>query len=834
MAQIMKDTWVWSSSEETILQKLNSSVRGISHSEALKRLHIYGPNAIHTKKTNVFTLFIRQITSNPLILILTIATVLSFLLGQQVSAYYIFAMILVSISLGFWNEYSAERTVEMLMKKISLLAVVVREGEKQELPVPQITIGDVVLLSPGSIIPADIRLLEADNLEVNQSALTGESKLLIKKSAPLDGPIRDINELNNIGFMGTNVVSGCGKGVVLRTGADTEFGTIAKSTSFLKPTTEFQKGLASFGDLIVKVILVLTVGIFAVNAFLGHQWLESLLFSLAIAVGLTPELLPVIVTISLSHGAGKLAKKHVIAKQLISLENLGNMDVLCTDKTGTLTEGEIQVVAPKNEKLLELALLCNNAIVHHRIFGNSIDVALWEYAQKYDITPPEMKKVFEEAFDYDKKCMFTVVAAESKQTLIAKGAPEAIFDRCTLAKDEKKTLHSEYIALSNEGYRVIALATKAIESKETYVWKDADRLEFSGFITFLDTPKKTSKDALLLLSKLHVAVKVVTGDNELVTKKICKEVGMEVSRIIVGDELDLMSEQDLKSVIQETTVFARVSPEQKLRVIQTLQQLGHTVGYLGDGINDIPSLHSADVGISVNSAVDVAKDAASLVLLRKSLHVLADGIIEGRRTFSNTIKYILMGTSSNFGNMFSAAGASFFLPFLPMTPVQILLNNGLYDISQMSIPSDTVDAEELRKPRHWNIQFIRNYMIFFGPLSSFYDFLTFAILLFVFHAPTGLFQTGWFIESLATQVLVVFIIRTARRPFFLSKPSFWLLATCISVVAAGVLIPFTPFGKSLGFVSPPPLYFAILALLVTTYLFLVETVKSVFIKKVTG
>ncbi len=812
-----------------LLSELQTRNAGLTQAEVLERQKKYGLNTINKSKSNFFTILLRQFTGNPLILILAFSTFISYLLGQQVSSYYIFLMIMVSIALGLWNEYTAGKTIDNLLKKISPTTLVMRNDEKQEIPVSHLTIGDVVLLSQGSIVPADLRLIESKDLEVNESALTGESKTVYKTNLSQ-------TDSSNLAFMGTSVISGSGRGVVINIGRDTQFGKIAKSTTYLHPMTEFQKGLASFGHLIIKVIILLTIVIFLVNTLLGHDFISSALFALAIAVGLTPELLPIIVTVSLAHGAGKLSKKHVVAKRLLSLENLGNMDILCTDKTGTLTEGTIDIVeyidasGKKDLSVLKLALLCNSAITHHKVLGNAIDVALWEYAHKNNIDiDKSITKIDEEPFDYNRKAMYSVVVNTHTQ-LIVKGAPESVLEVCSNLKN-KKAILEKLKTLRLQGYRVIAIAQKSIVKKQKYEWDDVRDLTLQGFITFLDIPKKSAKEALQRLHSLNVQTKIVTGDNEIITLKICSEVGMDAKKVIIGPDFAKLSEQEIKDIVQTHDIFARVTPEQKLQIIQALQKNGHTVGYLGDGINDIPALHTADAGISVNTAVDVAKDAASIVLLRKNLHVLADGIIEGRKTFNNTIKYILMSTSSNFGNMFSAAGASFFLSFLPMTPVQILLTNGLYDISQLTIPSDNVDPESLIKPRHWNVDFIKNYMIFFGPLSSIYDYLTFFIMIVLFHAKGPLFQTGWFIESIATEILVVFVIRTARSPFFLSNPSKWLLLTCLGIVLIGLLLPFTPLALSLGFIAPPPLYFGILIVLVATYLCFVEIMKSVFLKK---
>jgi P-type Mg2+ transporter len=834
---LLQEKLYWQQNPDEILGTLHTNIFGLNETEVLRRQKQYGLNTIHKKSVNFLTIFFRQFTGNPLIIILAVATLISYFLGQHISSYYIFIMIIASVVLGLWNEYSAVRTVDSLLKKISPTALVERHGEKLEIPVTHLTIGDIVLLSQGSIIPADLRLIEAKDIEVNQSALTGEAKTVFKTSHALTEEPKSSTGIDNIGYMGTIIESGSGKGIVIQIGKATEFGKIAETSSFIRPITEFQKGLKTFGDLIVKVIVIMTFVIFVMNWFLGHALIDSLLFSLAIAVGLTPELLPVIVTVSLAHGAGKLAKKHIVVKQLISIENLGNMDVLCTDKTGTITEGKIDVIdyfdshEKKNSEILHLALLCNAAIVHHKVLGNAIDVSLWEHALKNNILPDKgIKKIDEEAFDYNRKAMYSVIEKNGEVTLIAKGAPDNILALCKNIPD-KKRLHEKLISLNDSGLRMVAVATKKVKKKNEYTWDDVSYLDFEGYVTFLDIPKKSAKEALEKLHNLNVQTKIITGDNEIITKRICHEVGISFKEILLGAEIDKLSDAALLAKVNDVDIFARVSPEQKLRIIQTLQKHGHTVGYMGDGINDLPSLHSADVGISVNTAVDVAKDAAAVVLLRKSLDVIADGIIEGRKTFSNTIKYILMATSSNFGNMFSAAGASFFLSFLPMTPVQILLTNGLYDVSQLSIPSDNVDAESLVKPRHWNVDFIKNYMVFFGPLSSIFDFATFSIMLFFFHARGSLFQTGWFIESIATEILVVFVIRTARTPFFLSKPGKWLLITCLTMTAIGILLPFTPIAEPLGLQAPPFQYFGILIVLIAAYLFLVETVKNVFLKR---
>ncbi len=844
-------------SAEEVLARVGSRATGLTKAEVSAHHAQYGLNMLTRRTTSVFTILLRQFSGNPLILILTGATTISYVLGQHVSSYYIFAMVLLSVGLGFWNEYGAERTVEALLKRISATTFVLRNSTREQVPVAEVTIGDVVLLSQGDIVPADLRLISATDLQMNESTLTGESKTTYKTVATLDTIFdttshgthdiapRALSEMSNRVFMGTSVDAGVGKGVVVAIGKDTEFGKIAKSAAFTKPQTEFEKGLTGFGNLLVKTILLLCIFIFGINWALGHALLESLLFALAIAVGLTPELLPVIVTISLAHGAGKLAKKKVIAKQLIAIENLGNMDVLCTDKTGTLTEGNITLVDYKNlhdeqdATVLTAALVANGAMVHGHIIGNGIDAALWKYAVAHTIKLNEtLIKIDEEPFDFDKKAMFTVVEENSIRTLFAKGAPD--FMLAHSADVDTAALSAKFAACNTDGLRVAVVASKVVEKKNAYTWDDVQELTMLGYTTFLDVPKQGAKKALEELRDMQVAIKIVTGDNEMVTKKICAEVGLQVTGVLLGTDIDALSDEQLVEKALQCNIFARLTPENKLRVIKTLRDAGHVVGFMGDGINDITALRGADVGISVNTAVDVAKEAAAIVLLNKGLDVIAEGIREGRRTFSNTLKYILMGTSSNFGNMFSAAGASFILPFLPMQPVQILLTDGVYDLSQISIPTDHVDREALIKPRHWNIDFIKKYMIFFGPMSSVYDFLTFGAMFLIirmyygagsFAAHSALFQTGWFIESVMTEILVVFIIRTARVPFWTSRPSNWLLWSCLGVVALSVLIPFTPVGTSMGFVAPPAIYFAVLIVLVSTYLFFVERMKSRFLSR---
>jgi P-type Mg2+ transporter len=735
-------------------------------------------------------------------------------------------MMVISVILGFWNEFSAEKTMEDLLKKISFTATTIKDGIKQSVPVKDLRVGDRVLLYPGAVVPADLKLVQEKDLEINESSLSGESATVHKGRGNLDA------------YMGTIVVSGEGQGMVSAIGIDTKFGELSASVATLRPETEFQKGLKSFGVLLVWVISIMAVVIFIVNGLLGRSWIDSALFALSVAIGLTPELLPVVVTVSLSHGARRLAKKDIIVKQLVAIEDLGNMEVFCCDKTGTLTEGKLQVFAhdgadgKDNLRVLQLGMMCNSAVVHHKIFGDAIDSAIWQHAinQKVKL-PADFTKIMEMPFDYEHRSMFSVIESENRRTYIYKGAPDAVLEAISSEKSDIKTLQEKIDKWYKDGYRVIAIATKSVSQTERYTFSDAHHLKLEGFILFSDPPKHGIRQTLDRFEKLGVKLKIITGDNEFVTKKVCEEIDLPCNKILTGPEIANMTEAELIEKVWGIDVFARMTPDMKLRIIKALKHGNHTVGYIGDGINDAPALHEADAGISVNTAVDVAKDTASIVLNRKSLNSIVEGIAEGRRTFSNTLKYILMGTSSNFGNMASMAGASFLLPFLPMLPSQVLLTNAIYDISQLSIPTDNVDEEELRQPKKWDLGIIKKYMMFFGPISSIYDFLTFGVMYYFFTARGSLFQTGWFVESMATQILVIFIIRTNRMPFFKSRPSFILTATCLSAVFIAAVLPFSPLAKFFEFSPLPPLFFLVLAIMVVSYLGLVELGKKYLLRR---
>lgn len=789
---------------------------------------------------------------NPIFAILVACAVVAGFFQQPEQAVVILSMIAIAVVLGFFNEYKAEKIVEDLRRKVSIRAVVTRDGKSREIGSREVVPGDVVSVYVGDIVPADMRIVESKDLQANESTLTGESFPVEKSPNSLDLQQPTPMQLINYLFMGTVIAYGSGKGVVLCTGRNTEFGSISRSLIRSHPETEFQKGVKSYGTMLLTLTMALTIGIFGVNAALGHPIIDSLLFSLAVAVGLVPELMPAIVTISLSQGARRMAKVKTVVKRLVSIEDFGNMNILCADKTGTMTEGQIvlkeycSLSDEKDPRILSYSLLCNAAVVGERITGNPMDVAIWEYAKENGIQDAieSYVQVDEIPFDYQRRIMSTVVNKEQKLTLISKGAPESIVEKCKQVEGRTESLDSILESINNKmtdlasaGYRTLAVAYRTVDKKDSYSVEDESNLTLLGFLIFTDPPKKDAHEAIAKLREMGVNVKILTGDNELVAAKICKDIKVPVKKVIRGSELSQMSSVEIRKAVEEADIFARVTPEQKLDIMKALRENGHVVGFLGDGVNDASALYEADVGISVDSAVDVSKDAADIVLLEKDLLVLANGIEEGRKIFGNTTKYILMGTSSNFGNMFSAAAASIFLPFLPMLPMQILFMNLLYDIANMTLPTDNVDEEFTKWPQRWDIGFIRKFTLFFGPFSSLYDFLTFGIMLFVFNASTleraALFQTGWFVESFWTEVLIMFVIRTRRIPFVTSRPGKWLTVLTLSCVAFGTILPFTIFGSFMGFTPLPTEYWILLILMVATYLFLVDAGK-VFYYKICG
>jgi P-type Mg2+ transporter len=807
-----------------VLSKLGSSDAGLSSDEASLRLGIYGPNVLAAHGVSAWSVLARQLHSY-LLLLLLVAAVVSAAIGDRTEALIIGAIMAMSVGLSFFNEYRSEQAVEELHSEIQHLAAVDREGATAEIAVTQLVPGDVVHLRVGDLVPADLRLLEVHELECDESVLTGES-LSQTKTAEAEPSGDSPLDLHSCAFMGTLVSGGGGRGVVVRTGSRTAFGAIAVHLGEQQGVTAFQQGLQDFSRLLAIVTGVLAGSIFVINAALGRSILQSALFALAIAVGLTPQLLPAIVTVSLATGARRLAKKRVIVKRLVAIEDLGNVQVLFTDKTGTLTEGQISFTqaldgaGKPDDHIGMLGLACADRA------GNELDRALWAAPQSThsESVPTPLDSL---PFDHDRQLASVLVDTAQGRLLISKGAPEAVLARCTTVPAESKAILDGLFA---SGTRVVAVASRPLTGD--HLGKDDERdLSLEGFLCFTDPVKPGVRDSLARLARLEITVKIVTGDNGQVAAHLCGEVGLDPGTVVAGQELEALDEAALIALLPKTTIFARITPEQKSRIILAQRTLGSDVAFLGDGVNDAIALHHADVGISVDSAADVAKDAADVVLLDKDLSIIADGVVEGRRIFANTIKYVLMGTSSNFGNMFSAAGASLFLSFLPMLPTQILLNNLLYDVSEMTIPTDNVDEELLARPAKWDIRMIRRFMSFFGPISSVYDFLTFFVMLRVFHAGPILFRSGWFVESLTTQTLVIFVIRTRRVPFYKSRPSRPLLLTTLACAAFGVALPYIPpLAHLFGFRPLPLAFLAILAAMIATYLVLAQFGVALFFK----
>ncbi len=817
---------------DDVLGALASAEDGLSTPEAQRRLGLVGPNALRSHGARPLAVLMRQLR-NPLLILLVGAALTSFFVGEGTDAAIILAIICLSIGLGFFNEYRSELAVEALHSQLRHTALAMRDGRFTAIDVTALVPGDVVQIGVGDVMPADLRLLKAEGLECDEAVLTGESLPAEKQAQEVASPESPL-ELASCGFMGTVVHEGSGFGLVVRTGADTEFGTIALRLGDRQPQTAFQLGLQSFSVLLVRVTAVLAGSILVLNILIGRSVLGSILFALAIAVGLTPQLLPAIVTISLSTGAKRLAQHSVIVKRLVAIEDLGNIEVFFTDKTGTLTEGQITFSSALDAggqgsgAVLRAGLLCNEASFAEGqlVGGNQLDRALWAAPGASGAGASDYRVLARRPFDYERRLSSVLVSdPDGVRQVIVKGAPETVLARCQRVPTAAQPVLDRQFAA---GSRVIAVATRAAKDRTTLGAEDESDLELAGFLTFLDRPKADASDALERLKRLGIEVKVITGDNDRVAQKVCADLGLPVLGTLVGAELEKLDEEQLAAALPQTTIFARVTPEQKSRVIKAQHQLGSTVGFLGDGVNDAVALHDADVGISVQTATDVAKDAADIVLLDKDLAILAGGVVEGRRIFANTIKYVLMGTSSNFGNMFSAGGASLFLSFLPMLPTQILLNNLLYDGSEMTIPTDNVDEEQLRRPAHWDTGLIRRFMTFFGPISSIFDFATFGIMIWGFGAGATLFRSGWFVESLATQSLVIFAIRTHRVPFFHSRPSKPLTIATFVCVGVGVLLPFSPLAGVLGFTALPAAFLAALIVMICLYLVLIELGKRRF------
>lgn len=818
----------------------------LSSADARKLLLEHGENTLYQKKRSIpFFVFLKKL-SNPLFVLMIAISIASLAVGQVASAVIMLMMIVLSASLDFFNTYKSQQAVEKLVSRVSLKVTVIRDKEKKEIDPKELVPGDMVLLSAGNIVPADCQILESDDFFVNQSSLTGESIPVEKVSYASLSENEFLNESDGLAYMGTSVISGFAVVRITKTGVQTEFGKIAERLSGAEPKTDFEISITKFSLFIMKLVFCMVSFVFVVyivkNAHNLNKGiiLEAFAFALAITIGVTPDMLPAIITVCLSKGSREMAKKEVIVKHLAAIENFGSMDILCTDKTGTLTQDHITLVKTidfhgnESEKVMELGFLSS---YFHTGIESPLDTAIKEH-KHLDISL--YKKVDEIPYDFMRKCGSMAVKKGEERFLITKGAPEEIIKICQVAEvnGEEEILHDKgavlgkkFSELSKDGFRVLAICYKKIKNDEnvvSYCKADEKNMIFSGFLAFLDPPKESVSETLVDLEKLGIEIKVLTGDNDLLTEKICRDIGFVIKGVLTGKEIAKMNDLDLSKKVMETNIFARVTPDQKERIILILKKAGKSVGFLGDGINDAPALRAADVGISVNNAVDIAKETADIILMQKSLKSLKEGVIEGRKTFHNTLKYILMGLSSNFGNMFSMMGASAFLPFLPMLPAQILFNNFIYDVSQFSLPTDAVDEDELMKPAHWDLKFIRTYMLVFGWMSSIFDFLTFFLLYYVYHLTDHQFQTGWFIESIATQVFVIYIIRTKKIPFLQSRPSKALFITTMVTVIFAWSVQFTFLGRLMKF-DPLPLYImGIIFSYVLIYLVLIEGTKRVF------
>lgn len=835
----MIQDWTWNGPLGTVFCKTHSSEAGLSQEEADRRLQHFGHNDAMDGRRRALWRQILDRFANPLILILLFASGLSAWTGQVASFVIIVVIILLSVVLDVTQQLQAENAVDALCRSVGLRALALRDGMEVKIPVDELVPGDVIKLMAGDVVPADCRLLRSRDLFVNQALLTGESYPVEKQAGDVSEGDDSVTGAINTVFMGTSVISGVAAALVTGTGSMTQFGGLARGLRAQRPPDAFENGIRSFGLLMLRFTIFLVLFVLAANVVFQRPWLESLLFALALAVGLTPELLPMVVTVTLSKGARRLADRRVIVKRLAAIHDLGAMDVLCTDKTGTLTESRIKlegfVDAESNpcRRTFELAFLNSSFETGMK---SPLDDAILSH-DAYDIT--HWKKIDEVPFDFERRRISLLAERGSERILIVKGAPEDVLSLATQARhgtgtiiwldaDSRAQLTADFESLGSEGYRVLAVASRTMPvTQDDIAIGDESNLTFEGFLTFLDPPKVDAANSIAAIAAAGVELKILTGDNERITRHICNKIGVPIRGLLVGHELDALSGEALRARLLEVNIFCRVTPQHKERILLALKGAGHTVGFLGDGINDASALHAADVGLSVDTAADVAKEAADLVLLEHDLAVVHDGIMEGRRTVENVTKYILMGASSNLGNMFSMAGAALFLPFLPMLPTQVLLNNLLYDISEVGVPFDSVDEEVLGRPAQWDLKLIERFMLVLGPVSSLFDFLTFYALLALFGAGEAEFQTGWFIESLATQALVIFVIRT-KRLAWRSKPNAVLATLSIAVVLTGLMIPLTPIGPWFGFVTLPPWFFVFLIVAVAAYLALTEIVKQTF------
>ena len=833
------------SPRDAVLQKQVSSLSGLEVQEASKRLERYGANAVAMEQRAGWMGLLYKALFNPLVILLSCLAAVSFLTGDSRAGITMFIMVFLSVSLRFQQEMRADAAAAKLKAMINVTATVIREGHPMEVPLSNLVPGDIVSLSAGDMIPADVRILSSKDLFVTQAALTGESLPVEKYETCTRQDFKSPLEMDNICFLGTNVESGSATGIVIATGRNTYLGQMAGLMTIPPAQTSFDKGINRFTWLMIRFMAVMVPTVFLLNGWTKHDWTGAFFFAVAVAVGLTPEMLPMIVTVCLSKGALVMSRKKVIVKRLNSIQNFGAMDILCTDKTGTLTQDHVvlerhcDVVQKEDESVLELAYL--NSYFQTGL-KNILDRAVLAHKEVHqELSIPEYQKVDEIPFDFSRKIMSVIVQMPGGgHRLICKGAPEEVFLRSSqfeldgeiypVERVLLEDLKEEYQQLSADGFRVLALAYKDSGTKSTFSKEDEKDLILKGYVAFFDPPKETAAPAIRALCSHGVTVKVLTGDNELVSKKICGDVGLASDQILMGHQIEGMIDEELKERAEIITVFARLSPVHKQRIILALQQKGHVVGFMGDGINDAPALRAADVGISVDTAVDIAKESADLILLEKSLLVLEEGVLEGRKVFANILKYVRMGASSNFGNMFSVLGASAFLPFLPMAPIQILTNNLLYDFSQIAIPTDNVDPDQIAKPCPWSMKEISRFIFCIGPISSIFDYLTFFVMFYVFNcrhpASASLFQTGWFVESLLTQTLIIHVIRTDRIPFIQSRASWPLSLTSLSIMAIGVILPFSPLAHALGLSKLPNLYWPILAGILLGYIALTQSIKT--------
>jgi Mg2+-importing ATPase len=851
-----------------VLASLGTSATGLSEAEAAARLEQYGLNEVAHERHESWGHRLYVAARNPLVILLTILAVLSYATGDFRAGTVMLLMVVLGMTLRFVQETRADTAAAKLKAMISVTATVIRDGQAKEIPLQQLVPGDVVKLSAGDMVPGDVRLVSAKDLFVIQATLTGESMPVEKTDArDLRGSVSTI-ERTNACFLGTSVESGTATAVIVATGAQTYFGKMARSLAGQQVETAFDRGVKKFTWLMIWFMLVLVPLVFVINGVSKHNWHTAFFFSLSVAVGLTPEMLPMIVSVCLSKGALAMSRKKVIVKRLNSIQNFGAMDVLCTDKTGTLTIDHVileiycDVFKRENQEVLRDAYL----ISHFQTgLKNVLDRAVLQHQDLHKELPLEQySKVDEIPFDFSRRMMSVAVEGPGGQVqLLTKGAPEAVFAKCTHFESEGEIFPMEPILvgnlieqvndLSEDGFRVLAVATKRVEKQAAYSKADECDLVLTGYLAFLDPPKETAAKAITALCQHGITVKVLTGDNDLVTRKVCTEVGIEAQKIVLGGQVENMNDAQLAEAVETTDVFARLSPTHKKRIVQALQRKGHVVGFMGDGINDAPALRAADVGLSVDNAVDIAKESADVILLEKNLMVLEEGVLEGRKVFVNILKYIRMGASSNFGNMFSVIGASAWLPYVPMAPIQILTNNLLYDFSQVPIPTDNVGAQQIAKPRPWNMGEIAKFIVFIGPLSSIFDYTTYLVMWFVFKCnhvvitpelvarygvdavhhtyAARLFGTGWFVESLMTQTLIIHVIRTNLVPFVQSRASWQLTLTTLLIMAVGAYLPYSPLAETLGFVALPPLYWPILLATLVCYVGLTQLVKTWLTRK---